>query len=180
MEMKKMKKAKGPSEASMYLQKQYARVLTPDPSGVYVAQILEFPGCVAEGNTPQEAYERLEAAAESWVAAILADGQAIPEPTYDKIRDFNGKVALRLPRSLHRDAVRFAQRESTSLNQFLVSSISSAVGAMNLYEHVARKIDRRVVQYSLLRVSAVASDPKTTMFASQPVTTFEGETQWKM
>ena len=128
-------------KASEYLRKQYARILTPDPSGVYVAQILEFPGCVAEGDSPHEAYERLEAAAESWIDAMLRRGQKIPEPSYDRIRDYSGKIALRLPRSLHRDAVRFAERENTSLNQFLVSSVSAAVGAMSLYEHVAKRLE---------------------------------------
>lgn len=135
--------------ARAYLQKQYARILTPDPSGLYVAQILEFPGCVAEGDTPQQAYEKLEAAAESWIGAMLDSGQAIPEPTYDKIRDFGGKVALRLPRGLHRDAVRHAERERTSLNQFLVASVSSSVGAMNLYEILTKRIEHKLFQTSV-------------------------------
>src|SRR5215217_725483 len=48
-----------------YLTKPYARVLTPDAEyGGYTAEILEFPGCVTEGDTPDEALENLEAAAE--------------------------------------------------------------------------------------------------------------------
>ncbi|MGH9418911.1 MAG: type II toxin-antitoxin system HicB family antitoxin [Thermoanaerobaculia bacterium] len=137
-------KTKTTTEAAEYLAKQYARVLMPDVSGVYVAQILEFPGCVAEGDSPQEAYEKLEAAAESWVDAMLRSGQKIPEPTYERIRDYGGKIALRLPRSVHRDAVRFAERESTSLNQFLVSSVSAAVGAMSLYEQIAIRLEQGV------------------------------------
>jgi predicted RNase H-like HicB family nuclease len=137
-------KTKKTTVAAKYLAKQYARVLIPDVSGVYVAQILEFPGCIAEGDSPQEAYEKLEIVAESWIDAMLRSGQRVPEPSYDRIRDYSGKVALRLPRSVHRDAVRFAQRENTSLNQFLVSSVSAAVGAMSLYEQIAYRLEQGV------------------------------------
>jgi predicted RNase H-like HicB family nuclease len=158
-------------KASEYLSKQYARILTPDPSGVYVAQILEFPGCIAEGDSPHEAYERLEAAAESWIDAMLRRGQKIPEPSYDRIRDYSGKIALRLPRSLHRDAVRFAERENTSLNQFLVSSVSAAVGAMSLYEHVAKRLEQITVDASELLVEPPAkrliSRPRKTAIRSR-------------
>jgi predicted RNase H-like HicB family nuclease len=149
------------SKAAAYLKKPYARILTPDPTGVYVAQILEFPGCVAEGDTPQEAYEKLEAAAESWVYAMLDGGQAIPEPTYERIVDFSGKVALRLPRGLHRDAVRHAERERTSLNQFLVSSISASVGAMNFYDVLAKRIERRISQISLMQARVITAVTRT-------------------
>ena len=47
---------KSPGE---YLKKPYSRVVVPDEqSGTYTAQILEFPGCITQGKTPQEAYEK--------------------------------------------------------------------------------------------------------------------------
>ncbi|KKM61029.1 hypothetical protein LCGC14_1535950, partial [marine sediment metagenome] len=42
-------------QAIEILRKPYARVLIPDESGGYFAKILEFPGCYAEGETPNEA-----------------------------------------------------------------------------------------------------------------------------
>jgi len=33
------------------LRKPYARVLVPDENGGFFAEILEFPGCFAEGET---------------------------------------------------------------------------------------------------------------------------------
>jgi predicted RNase H-like HicB family nuclease len=164
-------KTKKTTEAAEYLTKQYARVLMPDVSGVYVAQILEFPGCVAEGDSPQEAYEKLEAVAESWVDAMLRSGQRIPEPSYDRIRDYSGKVALRLPRGIHRDAVRFAERENTSLNQFLVSSVSAAVGAMSLYEQIASRLEqglRAVIWAGKATTSMTITETTTVMSSLTP------------
>lgn len=63
------------------LKRPYRRVLIPDEeSGTITAWIEEFPGCIAQGDTPAEAYRRLEAAAESWVEAALEMGQSIPPP----------------------------------------------------------------------------------------------------
>lgn len=64
-----------------YLKKAYSRVVIPDEdTGTYTAQILEFPGCLAEGKTIRQAYERLEKAAASWIEAALELGQEIPLP----------------------------------------------------------------------------------------------------
>ncbi|HEY6324651.1 MAG TPA: type II toxin-antitoxin system HicB family antitoxin [Thermoanaerobaculia bacterium] len=120
---------------SEYLKKPYTRVLIPDAeSGTFTAQVLEFPGCVAQGNNPAEAYERLEAAAESWIEAALEMHQEIPQPANDA--QFGGKYALRLPRSLHRQAAQLAELDGTSLNQFIVTTLAEKVGAVNVYRRL--------------------------------------------
>ncbi len=66
------------------LEAPYSRVLIPDAeTGTYTAKIAEFPGCVAQGNTPEEAYRNLETAAESWIEELLGMGQSVPEPAAD-------------------------------------------------------------------------------------------------
>jgi len=42
--------------------------------------ITEFPGCITEGDSAEEALMNLESAAESWVEAALDMGQEIPPP----------------------------------------------------------------------------------------------------
>ena len=134
-----------------YLTKPYARVLTPDAEyGGYTAEILEFPGCVTEGDTPHEALENLEAAAEGWIEAALSMGQDIPEPS--DAQGYGGRVALRLPRSLHRRAMQLAERDGTSLNQFLVAAIAERVGAGTLYTRMTQRLEQRAMEvaaYSL-------------------------------
>src|SRR5207253_2052298 len=72
------KSTKTPNE---YLKEPYQRVLIPDEeTSTYTAQILEFPGCVSQGDTVAEAYEKLEEAARGWIEAALDLGQDIPLP----------------------------------------------------------------------------------------------------
>ncbi|MEP6774964.1 MAG: toxin-antitoxin system HicB family antitoxin, partial [Chloroflexota bacterium] len=104
-------------------------------------QFLEFPGCFAEGNTADEAIHNLEAAAESWIEVSLAKGQEIPEPAMNQ--GYGGKVALRLPRSLHRQAARMADRDGVSLNQFLVTAIAARLGAEDFYSRLCDKMEQR-------------------------------------
>jgi len=121
------------------LKKPYGRVLIPDEeSGTYTARLMEFPGCFAEGDSPAEAYERLETAAESWIEAALEMGQAIPPPAADT--EFSGRFALRLPRSLYRQAAELAEMDGTSLNQFLVSTVAEKVGAASCYRNLTRQL----------------------------------------
>jgi antitoxin HicB len=122
-----------------YLQKPYARIVIPtEPSGFH-AEVLEFPGCFAQGDTVGEAYANLESAAESWIDSALALGQEIPEPSSNLA--YSGRIVLRLPRSIHRQAAKLAEREQCSLNTFLVSAVANRVGAEDLYSVMAQKLD---------------------------------------
>ncbi|NQT31554.1 MAG: type II toxin-antitoxin system HicB family antitoxin [Deltaproteobacteria bacterium] len=133
---------KSPEE---YIKKPYLRIVIPDEeSGTYTAQILEFPGCITQGETPQEAYERLEEIALSWIEAALSMGQNIPLPW--SIYEYGGKVALRLPKSLHKQTVLAAERDGTSLNQFIVMAISEKIGASKFYTYLVEEFDRRLTQ----------------------------------
>jgi predicted RNase H-like HicB family nuclease len=119
--------------AANYLQQPYARILIPEEDGRFSAELLEFPGCYAEGDTADEAYTNLEKAAKSWIALTLDEGQDIPPPSANY--DYSGKVMLRLPKSLHRMAARKAERDGVSLNQCLVTAVAAWVGA----DHLARQ-----------------------------------------
>lgn len=126
-----------------YLKEPYSRVLIPDDeSGTYTAVIFEFPGCIAQGDTPQEAYEHLEDAAKEWIEAALDLKQEIPSPSQSL--SFGGKILLRLPKSLHRQLTLIAEREGVSLNQFIVSALAEKVGAFTLYEQLTKKLDEKI------------------------------------
>jgi predicted RNase H-like HicB family nuclease len=113
--------------AAEYLKKPYGRLLVPEEDGTYRAEIMEFPGCIAVGDTAAEAVENLENAAIVWVEATIERGRSVPEPMEEL--DYSGKLVVRLPRSLHKRAAYMANREGISLNQFMVSSIAEQVGA---------------------------------------------------
>ncbi len=125
-----------------FLKQPYARILIPEEDGTYSAEILEFPGCFSEGQNPDEAIANLENAALSWIEAALDQGQEIPEPSINQ--GYGGKIALRLPRSIHRRAAELAARDNTSLNQFILSAIAAKIGAEDLYIALINKLENRL------------------------------------
>lgn len=164
--------------ANEYLKEPFSRVLIPDQeTGTYTAKILEFPGCIAQGNTPAEAYRRLEEAAKGWIDACLSSGKEIPTPQEDET--FSGRILLRLPKSLHREAARLARKEGVSLNQLLVSMISSRATAASLFGEFKRALHMIAVNYSIahttrlehlrtkLPVAAVASNSRSTPYTEK-------------
>jgi antitoxin HicB len=128
----------GPEQVAKYLSEPYSRVLVPDPSGGYFAEVLELPGCFSEGDTPEEAIKNVEEAMEGWIAAALDAGQPIPSPAAS--RGYSGHVALRMPKSLHREAVRRAELEGVSLNQYLVTAIEAHVAGQGMADDIAARV----------------------------------------
>lgn len=129
-------KFKTPEE---YLKLPYSRVIIPDiQTGTFTGKVLELPGCITEGDTIPETYANLEDAALSWIEAALELGQEVPPPVCDTA--YGGKIALRIPRSLHREVALAAQREGTSINQYIMMALSEKVGARKLYDDLISKL----------------------------------------
>src|SRR5205085_756577 len=108
------------------LKQSYTRMVRPAEEGGFIAEMLEFPGCVTQGETVEDAYANLEDAARGWLEAVIEMGQNVPEPASDD--QYSGKVVLRLPRSVHRLAAILADGEGVSLNSFLASAVAEKVG----------------------------------------------------
>jgi predicted RNase H-like HicB family nuclease len=111
-----------------YLKRPYARVVVPESDGTFRGEIIEFPGCIATGLTEAEALANLRDAAESWLLAVVARGQTVPEPM-ESAGGFSGKTVARLGSDLHRRAAYMAAAEGVSLNQFIVSSVAERIGS---------------------------------------------------
>lgn len=90
--------------------KSWTRKLVPDEDG-WFAFIEELPGCFADGDSPEEAWQQLEDVLVDWLAIALEQGQAIPEPRGNDVL-FSGRFSVRVPRSLHRQ---LAERDRRSL-----------------------------------------------------------------
>jgi len=125
-----------------YLKEPYSRVIIPDTeSGTFTAQILEFPGCIAQGDTVEEAYAQLELAADSWIQVAIDQRQEIPRPFVN--HEYSGRIALRLPKSLHQQVTLAALGDDTSINQYIVMAIAEKIGAAKFYDRLVKELDRR-------------------------------------
>lgn len=170
---------KSPEE---YLKEPYQRVLIWDEeSGTYFAQISEFPGCFTDGSTATEALNRLQDTASSWIMSAQNLGQEIPKPF--AINTSNGRVALRMPKSLHRKAIEAAKREDVSLNQFIVSAVSEAVGVSRPKQETQQQVRSVVLVLTDVQVTPNIEfrvDPNVSLLhsSSSLLDTSSGKVSW--
>lgn len=113
-----------------YLDLPYEVSLTRDQSddgtAGWVAAVEELPGCLAQGQTPEEAVQHVRDAMAGWLSVAIQDGVEIPPPRSQSAH--SGRFVVRLPQSLHADLARAAEREGVSLNQLVANVLASAVG----------------------------------------------------
>lgn len=122
----KNKKDNPRDEAQRIFQQPYSRVLKAAEEGGFTAEVLEFPGCFAEGETWEEASTNLLETALTWIEECLEKGEAVPGPQQES--EYGGKIALRLSKSQHAKAVAHADKDGVSLNQFLVAAVAECLG----------------------------------------------------
>lgn len=94
--------------------------------GSWIATVEELPGCTSRGQTPEEAVSGIEDAIGSWISSALEEGREVPEPKSSA--SHSGRLLLRMPRTLHGELTRVAEREGVSLNQFITDVLAAAVG----------------------------------------------------
>jgi predicted RNase H-like HicB family nuclease len=93
----------------------------------FVARAPAFEALATHGDTAGAAVHELGVAGEMMIEAMRSHGKSIPGPDAD-VADFAGKVALRVPRSMHARVALVAQLEAVSINQLLVSIIAEGLG----------------------------------------------------
>lgn len=96
----------------------------------YIAEAPTLPGCSAWGSTEADAAREIRDAVAAWIQATMTAGKAVPFPkVLQPLESYSGKVLMRVQRSLHARLARRAAQEGVSLNQLLISVLSSEVGA---------------------------------------------------
>ena len=98
-----------------------------DEDAGYIARCPEFPGLSAFGESPGEAIAEAQIALELMVETYQESDQSLPEAR--KIEHYSGQFRVRIPKSLHREAVELAEQEGVSLNTLVATSIAEKVGA---------------------------------------------------
>jgi antitoxin HicB len=97
-----------------------------DKGKPWMATVEELPGCTTRGRTPDEALTGVQSALTAWIEVALEEGREIPRPK--SAGSHSGRLLLRMPRTLHAELTRAADREGVSLNQFITDALASSVG----------------------------------------------------
>ena len=100
--------------------------LSKSAGGGYLIEFPDLPGCISDGETPEEAMRNGADAMRSWIAAMRAAKRPIPRPS---VRDsYSGKWQMRVPRSLHRRLAERARTEGVSLNMLATTLMAEGLG----------------------------------------------------
>jgi predicted RNase H-like HicB family nuclease len=98
-------------------------VVRGDQAEGFLAEAPELQGCVTAGETPAEAMEMLRDAMAAWLETAIERGIEIPVPAADQ--DYSGRILMRVPKTLHRQLIEQAREQGVSLNQWLLTLLST-------------------------------------------------------
>lgn len=119
----------GGDEMGAYDYKVEIVKLSDIDGGGFLATVPKLPGCMSDGETPEEALKNIEDAIKCWLDTARELGRAIPEADEHKSEDeFSGRLSLRIPKSLHKAISIQAEREGCSINQLITMYVSMGVG----------------------------------------------------
>lgn len=104
------------------------RPLSAEDGGGWLIEFPDLPGCIADGETPEEAIAAGREAKAAWIAAMREAGRDVPAPGADPTAGYSGKWLLRTPKSLHRRLAEQAARENVSLNTLAVTLLAQGIG----------------------------------------------------
>lgn len=116
-------------DINYYLNLDYPFIVKSDMNdGGYIVKFPDLKYCTGTGNTIEEAIKDALFAKSEWIKAACENNITIPEPFQDNIDEYNGRISLRIPRSLHKAVAETAKKEGVSTNQFLSHIISMGMG----------------------------------------------------
>lgn len=115
-----------------------------DEDQEYIATCPAFPGLSAFGETEEKALKEGKTALAGFIRSYKANNMALPEPSVHAM--VSGKFQLRLPKSLHRAAIRLAHLEGVSLNSYIVDAVRAKVSGDQLGNRVLNEIRNLIAQ----------------------------------
>ena len=142
----------------------YTFTLAQGEDAIWTAQVMELPGVIAEGDTPDEAIAEGREALSEMIAYYLDEGRTVPEPF--ETREFSGRTELRLNPELHGRVVKMAAEQGVSLNRWLAAAIANAAGTGR---HTA-SIDRLDALVSRMEQLAATGPTEALRIAEPPAT----------
>lgn len=99
-----------------------------DRDKLWIAEVYDLPGCLADGESREEALTNASEAARLWVEVAREDGREIPEPSIDE-DDASGEFLVRTTKGLHSRLKHEARRQGVSLNQLVATLLAERSSA---------------------------------------------------
>ena len=100
------------------------RPLSAIEGGGYLVEFPDFPGCIADGETPEAAIAEGRDAMKSYLATLEELGR--PVPATGEV--YGGQWRQRVPKSLHAALARRAEQEGVSLNMLATALLAEGLG----------------------------------------------------
>lgn len=109
-----------------YLALPYTIEMIRQSEGSWFVGIKELPGCISQGDTPENAVDMIHDAMRAWIEVAMEDCMLIPEPQVDE--EYSGRFMVRVPRNLHRQLVHTADLQGISLNAYFIAVLAQSIG----------------------------------------------------
>lgn len=117
--------------------------ISKEDGGGWLASIPLLEGCIADGETPNEALKNLDEAKEEWLQFCIEENVSIPEPKIKSV-DYSGKFTLRTGKSVHRKLVETAEREGLSVNSLVNGFISAGLKEQVISDHFSKLMSEKL------------------------------------
>jgi len=148
-------------ELDYYMNLPYKVEISPEEDGAgFNASIPDLKGCVAFGETVEEAYQTITEVKQTWIEIALEREWRIPEPVTEEFKEYSGRFNARLPRSLHRKLAELAETENTSLNQLVVALLAEGT----------ERLGAQIVSQKTASVAKPVSSTAEALFSSGSTT----------
>ena len=100
------------------------RPLADDEGGGWLITFPDLPGCMSDGESPEEAIENGRDAVAAWLKAAHEADRKVPQPGELP----SGKFIARVPRSLHARLTARAKQEGVSMNALVSAFLAECIG----------------------------------------------------
>lgn len=121
-------------------------IVWSEEDGEYMVTCPAFPGLSAFGETEEEALAEAKIALGLFIESY--EGRGIPLPEPQTVQRYSGQFRVRLAKSLHAQAVRLAEVNNISLNQFVASAVEAKVTAQNIGAEVCKEVKRALAEHT--------------------------------
>ena len=95
-----------------------------DEGGGFMVSVPDLPGCIADGETIDEAIAEARDAFDAWVMAEMEDKGRLPAP-----KTYSGQFVQRIPKTLHMRLAERAKCEGISLNQLAATLLAEGLAS---------------------------------------------------